>query len=300
MGDDILKTGSCSIILGRNYFNGYFNPECNKLMKITRLSKNHNDLKYLNIVRKIPNYYEYYSIPDQEVHQLFPNSKFYSVLKEILEEEEKKILNGLLTYSFIDNAGNTDLYDIINLMNCSRITIFSSELIIYKFGIHIMKGINYLHNKKLCHLDIKSENIMVNSASKTFKIIDFGFCSQEPFDDYVISPKGTPGYFPKYFENIDEPGLPAIKANDMEYISGTEIIPMAKNRKLVYKVDSFCMGRVLNLLLHTFMVNSPLECCIFSKNIYRKKLRQMIKGLTVPNVYKRSTISSILEKYQIL
>ena len=86
----------------------------------------------------------------------------------------------------------------------------------------------------------------------------------------------------------------------MEYISGTEIIPMAKNRKLVYKVDSFCMGRVLNLLLHTFMENSPLECCIFSKNIYRKKLKQMIKGLTVPNVYKRSTISSILEKYQIL
>lgn len=300
MNDDILKTGSCSIILGKKYYNGYFNSEHDKLMKISRISKNHNDLKYLNVIRTIPNYNKYYSIPDKEIYQLFPNSEFYWLVKDILKTEEKKIMNGIMIYSFIDNAGETDLHDIIKIMDTNKQTIFTSEQIILNFGFHIMKGINFLHNKKLCHLDIKPENIVVNSVNKTFKIIDFGFCSQEPFDDFIVSPKGTPGYFPKYFDTIEEPGLPKIRANDMDYISGTTTIPMKCDRKLVYKIDSFCMGRVLNFLLYSFLANTSVECSLFSVNIHRKQLKKIIKGLTYPNVYKRSTISSILEKYQIL
>ena len=54
-----------------------------------------------------------------------------------------------------------------------------------------MTGLKFLHEKKLSHLDIKPENIMVNSRKFKFKIIDFGFCSQEPFQDFVTEVRGT-------------------------------------------------------------------------------------------------------------
>ena len=63
--------------------------------------------------------------------------------------------------------------------------------------------------------DIKPENIMVNKKT-TYKIIDFGFSSKEPFTDYINDLKGTPGYFPKQYD-FDKPSdwLPQIKANDL-------------------------------------------------------------------------------------
>ena len=65
----------------------------------------------------------------------------------------------------------------------------------------MLESINYLHQKKICHLDIKPENIMINTRTRHFKIIDFGFTDVEPFNNYTSDFRGTPGYFPKYFPN---------------------------------------------------------------------------------------------------
>ena len=80
------------------------------------------------------------------------------------------------------------------------------------FGNHInkqkhssphFKGIELYTRKGSAHLDIKSENIMIDTKNCTFKIIDFGFCSCEPFDEFAADPRGTPGYFPKYYARIE-------------------------------------------------------------------------------------------------
>ena len=83
-----------------------------------------------------------------------------------------------------------------------------------EFAVHIMKGLNYLHNIHICHLDVKAENIMVDTFKRTFKIIDFGFYDIEPFDDYLRNIRGT-RVFSKHFQSEKITALPKIEANDM-------------------------------------------------------------------------------------
>ena len=85
MDDNILKTGCCSIILGKNHYNGYFPMKLNKLLKVTKIIDRHNEFKYLDTVRKIANYEKYYAIPDSKYVVLFPEDLFYRHLEKILK-----------------------------------------------------------------------------------------------------------------------------------------------------------------------------------------------------------------------
>lgn len=51
-----------------------------------------------------------------------------------------------------------------------------------------------MHHNKICHRDIKLENILfVNESSSKVKIIDFGL-GKNNFDDQMESFQGTPYY----------------------------------------------------------------------------------------------------------
>ena len=143
--------------------------------------------------------------------------------------------------------------------------------------------------------DIKPENIIVDTKNFTFRIIDFGFCSKEPFGDFIGLTKGTPGYFPKYIQgDIITEWLPKIEANDCEEVGG--IIPMKKNSLLVYKIDSFCFGRTLHFLKYIYDDNVLYECCNYEVN-KGKKIDSLIKDLLEPNCWNRKTISECLVEY---
>lgn len=50
----------------------------------------------------------------------------------------------------------------------------------------------YLHDRNICHLDIKPKNIL--ATSKELKLIDFGYASDITKElDFI--PRGTPEYF---------------------------------------------------------------------------------------------------------
>ena len=143
--------------------------------------------------------------------------------------------------------------------------------------------------------DIKPENIVINTNSFTFKIIDFGFSSTEPFADFINDMRGTPGYFPKQL-NIEKPTpwLPVIKANDMVKVNG--LFPFQKNINLIYKIDSYCLGRVLFFLKHIYKENKIYSCFEREKkqeNILDKIINDLLKN----NVYERPTIKQCLMTY---
>ena len=74
---------------------------------------------------------------------------------------------------YIDFAGEYELIDTMNQVIIKRdFTFWKSAKTILKFTKDIMNAINYLHQNKLCHLDLKPENIIIDS-NKKFKIIDF-------------------------------------------------------------------------------------------------------------------------------
>jgi len=309
MCNDLVKTGACSIVLGENHYKHFIPIKHNKLLKITKIQEFHNEFKYLNLVKKINNYSTYYSIPDEVSYLLKPSDNFYNTVKELVKSEDVNFLNGELQCFYIDNAGDKDLLETFDDIIHLDFSFWKSYYDIFNFTKKIMEGLNYLHQNKICHLDIKPENIMVNTVTSNFKIIDFGYSSVEPFDDYVKKIKGTPGYFPKFF-NIQEitgglPWLPKIEATDMYLVNGQ--LPMIQNRKLVYKIDSYCLGRVLFFLNYIYKTNktddsdyscfSCFSCISYFNNELESKIDDIISSLIENDVNERLTIQECILRY---
>ena len=82
-----------------------------------------------------------------------------------------------------------------------------SEDVAHQIWIDISSGVEYLHSKKMLHLDIKAQNILLSEGRRA-KICDFGISVQNavepvPFDG------GTPTYTPPEFLRTGKRGRPA-------------------------------------------------------------------------------------------
>lgn len=296
------KSGSSSILLGYGHYGKFLPIQENKLIKITLVTEKHNEFKTLPYIRIIKNYTKYYCIPDDLSFKISPENPFYKYIKNISVNDTDISLfnkNNTLQYNFIENAGNFELLDTINDLFDYDFSFWTSYNDIYLFIRQILTAVYFLHKNKICHLDLKPENIIVNKVMFTFKLIDFGFSSIEPFDDFVENIKGTPGYFPSHNCNYSiTEFFPKIYANDIIRVNG--IIPIVENRNLVYKIDSYCFGRVLFCLALYFQTYKKKECCFsfnVSENNKKKKIFKICKDLLENDAKKRKTIEECLYSY---
>ena len=290
MDDFLLKYGSSSIILGPGHYGNFIPRKKNKLLKVTLLNSKNREFKYLEIIRSIPNYTKYYSIPEEVNSIIYPKDKFYQIIESLASDIDINIFGNKLHCCYIEFAGEYELLDTINqVFQYEDLSFWKSYKFIYKFTSQMLEGINYLHEREICHLDIKPENILVKGEE--FRIIDFGFSSKYPFDDFVDDYRGTPGYFPKYYPQVSiEPWFPRIEANDTLLLRGD--IPIKKYRNLVYRIDSYCLGRVLYMIRYFYEENKVYLCCNFEKKI-KTKLDIIIDSLLKNNIYDRLSIKEV-------
>mgnify|MGYP005633253187 CR=1 FL=1 len=296
MNHNLVQTGGSSIVLGEGQYNKFVSVKRNKLLKITKVSEKYDEFKYLSTIREIEDYENYYSIPNEISYLLKPTDNFYIHLKTLVPVEKYKFFDGPLKCFYIDNAGDKELFDTIIDVDTNRdFSFWKSYNTILEFSKKIMEGLSFLHQKKICHLDIKPENIIVNTVTNEFRIIDFGYSSKEPFDDYVNNIKGTPGYFPALFNTVKiTPWVPKIEAMDVELVNGK--IPFMENRKLVYKIDSYCFGRALYFLKFVYKRQVQYFCYNWEKRTGRK-IDDIISSLLENDPIKRLTIEECLTKY---
>ncbi|KAF5804592.1 putative dual-specificity kinase TKL-Pl-4 family [Helianthus annuus] len=66
--------------------------------------------------------------------------------------------------------------------------------VVCQFGLDIAKGLSYLHSKKIIHLDVKPENILIDSQNKKLKLADFGEAVFDPLELFTSGEVGTRGY----------------------------------------------------------------------------------------------------------
>ena len=71
---------------------------------------------------------------------------------------------------------------------------------------------------------------------------------------------------------------------------------MFRDYRLVYKIDSFCLGRVINFLKLAYDENKLYGCWNTEKKSGRK-IDKIVKDLLCNDVYMRITVSECYEKY---
>jgi serine/threonine protein kinase len=304
MKSDFLKKGSISMVLGKTYYQDFLEPQEKKLLKVTNLELNQNELRYMDDISRIPNATQYYALSETIKFKIKESDPFYEKIQELMEDDVLPSLQKpSISCFFIDYAGDVELFEmVIKIQNAKRNLIWKTPTDILKLMKHIIEGVCYLHQHKICHLDLKLENIMMDTKRKTYRIVDFGFASQEPFQDFIKKPQGTPGYIPYYFEKVlVTEYFPKVKANDFIVSSVTNKIPCIENYMLVYQIDSYCLGRTFYSIWKIFLLRYQLGFCIFPS--YRKNIKAMQKVdlilgyLLIDDVHQRLSIIDVYDRF---
>jgi len=283
-----------------------------KLIKITYKTDYHNEY-ILDIIRNIEGHHFYYSIPEKTKYKIDKRSMLYTYISNVkfdycVHEIIKR--NKDLYYSYISNEGNLDLQNIFQKMyENNNISVWkgNTKKKIYSFINNILEALDFLHSNKIVHLDIKPENIVYNDFfslpdkyfGKRFKLIDFGYASEEPFGNAKNKIVGTSGYMPIHYRRLDEPWLPPKNPTDWKHECHISLDYPNDFRYSLYKSDIYSLGRTifyLDYLLEEFLnINvSKLCSCVNRKKYNNYYILKLTQYMTEEQIEKRYNIKLCL------
>ena len=306
-----MKFGSFSAILEKHEYINYnklYNTDTNgtnKLFKITHFKENNSgEIKYLDFLNRDNDYLM--KIYKDTMIDIVMTPSFMLYLKSFTGEYSDTFLNSLnyehkLVGYFLEDCGSIDLFDTLtNLLNGEQnIWMIDSKNRINKFIYHMCEALQYLEKHKMGHFDIKPENIVYNNKTvsipfgKRFKLIDFGFAEEYPFNRYINKWVGTVYYVPYNFTSVDYPEWAInTKTNDWKYNPVQKrkyhYTDSMDSKDLLYKTDMYAMGITFNQLMYyidTYLKNKNMP--LFKININKNKLYNIIQCMTDKDIEKR-------------
>ena len=306
-----MKFGSFSAILNEEEYKyaGYSTTIITPLIfKITHSKEgNSGDIDQIEFLNKTNEYVM--KIYKDTMIDVKPTPKLINYFNSSIDESNDNHISHIFLNSlnydiklcgyFLEDCGSIDVFDTLtNLLNGeTNIWMRDTKNKMYQFTSHMCKALNYLEENKMCHFDIKPENIVYNNKDasipfgKRFKLIDFGFAEVYPFKKYVNKLVGSLFYTPYYHPNNEYPEWALkINTNDWKYN------PVQKkyyhytlnknNPELLYKTDIFSMGIVLNQLM--FYINNYFkETGVTLFEINNNKLYNIIQHMTHKDIETR-------------
>jgi serine/threonine protein kinase len=305
-----MKFGSFSAILDKQeytkynnlqYYKKYKNIDNDTLFKITNFKENNRgEITYLDFLNNDNEYVM--KIYKDTIIDIDINPNIMNYLKSFMEDCSDIFLNSLnydikLVGYFLEDCGSIDLFDTLtNLLNGeSNIWMPDFKNRINEFIFQMCDALNYLERHKMCHFDIKPENIVYNNKNnylpfgKRFKLIDFGFAEKYPFDKYVNKWVGTHFYVPYNFINKEYPlWAMKIQTNDWKYnpvqrknYHYTTSKDSKYSKDLVYKTDVYSMGITFNQLMYyidIYLKDKGMTLVKINKN--KNNLYNIIRNMT--------------------
>ncbi|XP_033120602.1 death-associated protein kinase 2-like isoform X2 [Anneissia japonica] len=74
------------------------------------------------------------------------------------------------------------------------------------FTLQLLEACHYIHRNKVCHLDLKPENIVLESSRSKIKLIDFGLSRQVSSTEEIRNMLGTPEFIAPEVVNYEPLG----------------------------------------------------------------------------------------------
>lgn len=149
----------------------------------------------------------------------------------------------------------------IDMFDYLEIYKFRNAPLLMKVYDQILKGVEYLHDLHIAHLDLKLENVIVNVDSGVAKIIDFDHAREFKVDNQYVFLNlkyGTPSYSP----------------------------PELYNRFINYRgdaLDVWCCGLILYIFLFD---NLPWKIAnLYRDSAYISCYRYSQRGLLQPKIF---------------
>lgn len=159
--------------------------------------------------------------------------------------------------------------------------------------VHLLNGLNLLHSAKIYHLDIKSQNVVINDHDKLPKLIDFGIARTPdnlliagPYDKYPLfynvmsvheardlydfHEKQVSEYYPAYVKgsgtDLISETIWAMKRNSIKYLK--DVIVPNLDKVDIYMLFSMISDDVLKPNYETFLKEDK-ESTKLLKNLCR-------------------------------
>lgn len=196
-----------------------------------------------------------------------------------------------------ENFTSIDLLDFLNDYNLKD----TSPLISY-FS-QVLEGVEYLHLHGVAHMDLKLENILIDTSQKQIKLIDFGQAYVFKSDGIVYGYNrisGTPEYMsPEMIDNVNKKVKKFLDAPKIDiWCLGVVLYNMTYNRS-PWELANPRVNKKFQVF-HAYMTNDVLHPIMFYdlvENFYthddNQVLQKMFKRSLDLDPQKRATITEL-------
>jgi serine/threonine protein kinase len=113
------------------------------------------------------------------------------ILRELLAKDGA--LNRVIELVEVFNESNLNPI-IVMPRYVSATTIYPDDAACLVYGVQLVDAVDFLHQNIICHLDINSSNVVIDSPTKTLWLIDFGLAVRiKGPNETLRGSRGTPG-----------------------------------------------------------------------------------------------------------